>query len=126
MGSTLAKIASNCDLAMLRGSLGAAVGPSQFSVETKGGCDLIQWAMRMAMEFNISMAIACIDGINAFGEIERDCIRTALEVKPSLHMLIPMFECYTSAATVNYCTTTNMVITSSPITTSVAFVKAVY
>jgi hypothetical protein len=42
MGSTLVKIASKFALAMLRGSLGEAVEPSQFSVETKGGCDLIQ------------------------------------------------------------------------------------
>jgi len=41
MGSTLVNDASNCALAMLRGSLGAAVAPSHFSVETKGGCDLI-------------------------------------------------------------------------------------
>jgi hypothetical protein len=36
MGSTMIKIASNCALLMLRGSFGAAVGPSQLSVEAKG------------------------------------------------------------------------------------------
>jgi len=41
MGSTLVKIASNYALLMLRGSLGVVVVPSQFSVETKGGCDFI-------------------------------------------------------------------------------------
>ncbi len=46
----------------------------------------------MAMETNKSLAVACLDGINAFGEIERACIRAALEANPSLHMLIPMFE----------------------------------
>ena len=46
----------------------------------------------MAVEFNKSLACTCLDGINAFGEIERDCIRAALEVKSSLQMLIPMFE----------------------------------
>jgi hypothetical protein len=92
MGSTLFKIASNCALLLLRGSLGVAVGPSQFSVETKRGCDLIQWALQVAMESNGSLLAACLDGINAFGEIELDCIRAALEAKPSLRMLIPMFE----------------------------------
>jgi hypothetical protein len=45
MGSTLIKVASNCALILIRGSLGPTVGPTQFSVETKGGCDLIQWAL---------------------------------------------------------------------------------
>ena len=92
MGSTLVKVAFNCTLFMLRGSLGDVVGPSQFSVETKGNCDLIQWALQMAMESNESMAAACLDGINAFGEIERECVRAALEANPSLHMRIPMIE----------------------------------
>ena len=46
----------------------------------------------MAMESNRSLAAACLDGIIAFGEIERDCIRATLKANPSLHMLIPMFE----------------------------------
>ena len=46
----------------------------------------------MAMESNGSLAVACLDGINAVGEIERDCIRATFETSPSLHMLIPMFE----------------------------------
>ena len=45
----------------------------------------------MAMESNGSMAVACLDGINAFGEIEGACIRATLEANPSLHGLIPMF-----------------------------------
>ena len=77
---------------MLRGSLGAVVGPSQFSVETKGGCDLMQWTLYMAMGSNISLVVTCLDGINAFAEIERACIRAALEANPSLYMLILMFE----------------------------------
>jgi hypothetical protein len=42
MGSTLVKITSSYALLLLRGSLRAVVGPTRFSVETKGGCDLIQ------------------------------------------------------------------------------------
>ena len=67
MGSILVKIESNCALILPRGSLGVVVGPFQFSVEAKGGrCDLIQWALQMAMELNMSMPSACLDGINSF------------------------------------------------------------
>ena len=92
MGSTLTKIASSCALHIMRGSLGAAVGPSKFSVETKGGCDLVQWTLQVAMESNKPLSNVCLDGINAFGQIERDCIRAALQANPSLHMLYPLFE----------------------------------
>ena len=92
MGSSLVKLASNCALLLLRGSLGAAVGPSQSVVEAKRGCDLVQWALQLAMESDRSLAAASLDGINAFGEIERACIRAALEANPSLHMLIPLFK----------------------------------
>ena len=33
-----------------------------------------------------------MDGINAFGENERDCIRAALEANPSMHMISPILE----------------------------------
>jgi hypothetical protein len=46
----------------------------------------------MAIESNGSLAVACLDGINAFGEIEREYIRASLEAKPSLYMLTPMVE----------------------------------
>jgi hypothetical protein len=82
MGSSLVKLASNFALLLLRGSLGVAVGPSQFAVETKGVCDLVQWALHLAMESDRSLAAAGLDGINTFGEIESPCIRAALEANP--------------------------------------------
>ena len=84
MDSILVKIASNCALTMLRGSLGVDVGPSQFSFETKGDSDLLQWALQMAMESNRSMAAACMDGIIAFEKTERGYIRAALEANSLL------------------------------------------
>jgi hypothetical protein len=42
MGSNFVKLASNCALHLIRCAMGSAVGPAQFSVENKGGCDLIQ------------------------------------------------------------------------------------
>ncbi len=41
MGSTFVKLASNCTLHLIRGAMGPADGPAQFSVETKGGCGLV-------------------------------------------------------------------------------------
>jgi hypothetical protein len=52
MGSTLIKLASNCVLSLLKDNLGLAVGSTQFSVETKGGCDQLQWTLQMVMESN--------------------------------------------------------------------------
>jgi hypothetical protein len=46
----------------------------------------------MALESNGNLSPACLDGINAFGEINRECIRAALMVNPGLHLLIPIFE----------------------------------
>jgi len=88
MGSTFAKLA----LHLIRGAMGPAVGPTQFSVETKGGCDLFQWALHMALESNGRLFAACLDGVNAFGETNRDCIRAAIMANPSLHLLLPLFE----------------------------------
>ena len=45
LGSTFVKLASNCALHLIRGAMGPAVGPAQFSVETKGGCDLVMWVL---------------------------------------------------------------------------------
>ena len=90
--SALVKPASNCALLLLRGSLGAVVGPSQFGVETKGGFDLLLWVLKLAMESNLTLTPASLDGIDAFGEIERVCIRAALEANLSLHVPIPLFE----------------------------------
>ena len=44
------------------------------------------------MESNGKLSATCLDAINAFGEIERECIKAAPLVSPSLHMRIPLFE----------------------------------
>jgi len=46
----------------------------------------------MTMESNGPIYAACLDAINAFGEIERSCITATLLVNPTLHTLIPMFK----------------------------------
>jgi len=44
MGASLVNIVSNCALVIVREAMGTLVRPSQFAVETKGGCDFLQWA----------------------------------------------------------------------------------
>ena len=46
----------------------------------------------MALESNRKLSTACLDGVNAFGEINRNCIRVAIEANPSLRLLLPLFE----------------------------------
>jgi hypothetical protein len=46
----------------------------------------------MEMDFDGRLIRACLGAINAFGEIERECIKAALLANPSLHTLIPLFE----------------------------------
>ena len=46
----------------------------------------------MAMEYDDQLSAPCLDAINAFGEIERACIKATLLANPTLHTLIPLFE----------------------------------
>jgi hypothetical protein len=46
----------------------------------------------MALESNGRLSTACLDGVNAFGEINREFIRVAIMANPSLHLLLPLFE----------------------------------
>ena len=92
MGTALVKAACNCALLMVKEAMGPAVGPSQFAIETKGGCALLQWALQMAMEAKPTFAGASLDAINAFGEIERECIEAAIRANPYVHRLLPLYE----------------------------------
>jgi hypothetical protein len=56
MGTAIVKLACNCALTMAKEAMGPAVGTSQFGVETKGGCALLQWALQMAMEAKPALA----------------------------------------------------------------------
>jgi hypothetical protein len=77
---------------MVKKAIGPAVMPSQFAVETKGICALLQWALQMAMEVKPTMARASLNAINAYGEIERECIEAAIKANQLLHMLLPLYE----------------------------------
>jgi hypothetical protein len=44
------------------------------------------------MEVKPDLAKSCIDACNAFGDLERPCIRVALEANVALHPLIPLYD----------------------------------
>jgi hypothetical protein len=52
----------------------------------------LQWALQMAMEANPALAGARLDAVNAYGEIERECIEATIKANPFLHRLLPLFE----------------------------------
>jgi hypothetical protein len=92
MGMTIVKVACDCALLLVKEVMGPTVGSTQFAVETKGGCALLQWAIQMALETKPNLAAASLDHTNAIGNIERECIQAAIMANPYLHSLIPLFE----------------------------------
>jgi hypothetical protein len=92
MGTTVAKLACNCALEMVKEAMGPAIGPSQFAVETKGGCALLQWALQMAMDAKPALAGASLEAINAYGDIEREYIEASIKANPYLRLLLPLYE----------------------------------
>jgi hypothetical protein len=92
MGTTLVKIACNYAPAMVKDAMGPSVGPSHFAVETRGGCALLPWAIKMAIEANPHLEAASLDAIKAYEEIERECIEAAFRANPYLQRLLFFFE----------------------------------
>jgi len=45
----------------------------------------------MALQSNGNLSSVCLDSINVFGEMKKDCIRVVLLVNISLHLLFPLF-----------------------------------
>jgi hypothetical protein len=46
----------------------------------------------MALEVKLKLAGASLDCINAYGEIERECIEAAIRANPYLQLLLPLLE----------------------------------
>ena len=44
------------------------------------------------MEAEPDLARTCLDASNAFGDMERPCLRAALEADVALHPLIPLYD----------------------------------
>jgi hypothetical protein len=53
---------------------------------------MIQWILQIIMEAEPDLARACLDASNAFGDLERPCIRVALEANVALYPLLPLFD----------------------------------
>ena len=53
---------------------------------------MIQWILYNIMEAEPDLARATLDASNAFGDLERPCIRAALEANVPLHPRIPMYD----------------------------------
>ena len=58
------------------------------AVESKEGCTLLQWAIQMVLEAKPKLAAVSLDIVNAYGEIERECIEVAIKSNPYLHILM--------------------------------------
>ena len=51
---------------------------------------MVKWILHSKMEAEPDMAVSYLDANNAFGNLERPCIRTATEANEALHPMIPM------------------------------------
>jgi len=92
MGMAIVKVICNFAMLFVKDAMGLAIGPSQFTMETKGGCALLQWAILMALEAKPNLVAVCLDNINAYGDIERECIDAAIRANPYRHPFLPLFE----------------------------------
>ena len=70
--------------------MAALAEANQFAINAKGGCDMILWILQITMEAEPDLARAFLDASNAFGDMERPCIRAALEANVALHPLTPL------------------------------------
>jgi hypothetical protein len=53
---------------------------------------MIQWILQIIKEAEPDLARACLDASNALADLERPCIRAALEANVALHPLIPFYD----------------------------------
>ena len=61
-------------------------------LNTKRGYDMVQWVMKDIMEVEPDIARSCLSVSNAFGDLERLCIRASLEANVALHRVIPLYD----------------------------------
>ncbi len=54
--------------------------------------DMVQWILQGIMETEPDLARSCLDDSNAFGDLERSCIKATLQANVALHPLIPLFD----------------------------------
>ena len=56
---------------------------------------MIQWILQIIMEAEPDLARVCMDASNAFGDMERPCIRAALEANVALQPSSPFMTSFT-------------------------------
>ena len=56
MGSTIPKIAAKCVFETVHPVVGATSSAHQFAVNTKGGCDMMQYILQVIMEAEPDLA----------------------------------------------------------------------
>ena len=99
MGCVLAKLANSCVMRHLRGFVADIVGPGQFAVDARGGCEQVQLALQVLMENDPDAALFSVDVVNAFNDIEPPALLAALLARPELHPLLPLYDMlYTNTA----------------------------
>jgi hypothetical protein len=74
---------------------------------------MVQWVLRVIMEAEliIDLARSCLGATDAFGDLERPCINTALEAK--ITPPNPPLRCAIHKRGVSSCGTTTALVTSS-------------
>ena len=53
---------------------------------------MVQWILQVIMEAKPDLARNSLEASNAFGDLERPCIRAALEANVAFHPLIPLYD----------------------------------
>ena len=56
MGINISKIATNCVLEKVHPTIGVFADAHQFTLNAKGGCDMVQWILQIIMEAEHDMA----------------------------------------------------------------------
>jgi hypothetical protein len=92
MACVFVKLACNCMLFGIKDDIADFIGPCQFAVGCKGGCESLQWAMHAAMEADPAFAQAVMNAINGFNELERHAMRAAIVADPRLHCILPLYD----------------------------------
>jgi hypothetical protein len=55
---------------------------------------MVQWLLHVIMEAELALARSCLDANNAFGDVERPCVRASLEASVALHLGIPLYDVF--------------------------------
>jgi hypothetical protein len=88
MGTAIAKVACNCALLLVKEAMFQRLAPHSSQWKQRGGCLA---AMGDIYGFGSLVAVN-LGNTNAFGDIERECIRAAIKANAYLHSLLPLFE----------------------------------